>query len=251
MNFRSTIKEKFPLIRKCVLLLRRLKVLLNKVYKTQKYTKLQNDEYNNAITLALIYTKHARVEGDIVEFGAHGVTAAVICKFLAYHKSKRSIHTFDSFKGYPKATLAEDLNSYHIKTKVWKEGDGLAPISAAKLNKKLQKWIPSEQVKIYEGWFDKTVKTIPKKTKFAMVLMDCNMYESSFTALDYLCLNGMISEGAIILFSDWNVNRSSSDFSSRRVWKEVVSKFEINHSSFGSYSWGGQRFIIHSYKKIL
>jgi len=80
-----------------------------------------------------------------------------------------------------------------------------------------------------------------------MIVMDCNMYTSTFTALNYVFLNKMISEGAIILFSDWGVNRASPDFSSRKVWREMVLKYNINYSNSGTYSWGGQKFIIHSY----
>tara|TARA_Y100000590_G_C15460216_1_gene916179 strand:+ start:25 stop:801 length:777 start_codon:yes stop_codon:yes gene_type:complete len=240
-----------PILRYFALLFRNLKnvpsIFKNIKKLNNEYAKLVNDEYFKNIKLALIYIKSARVNGDIVEFGTHGVTAVIICKLLSHYKSKLSIHMFDSFKGYPKAIAEEDINSPHIKTKVWQEGGAPAPISAAKLNKKLQKMIPSNQIKIYEGWFNETLKNIPEKTNFAMVLMDCNMYASSLAALDYLYSKRMISEGAIILFSDWNVNKASSDFSSRKVWKEMVSKYDIKYSNNGSYSWGGQKFIIHSY----
>ena len=50
-----------------------------------------------------------------------------------------------------------------------------------------------------------------------MLVMDCNMYTSTFTALNNCFLNKMISEGALILFSDWGVNKASPDFSSRKA----------------------------------
>jgi hypothetical protein len=37
----------------------------------------------------------------------------------------------------------------------------------------------------------------------------------------------MISEGAILLFSDWNANRASPDCGSRKAWGDVLEKFDV------------------------
>ena len=80
-----------------------------------------------------------------------------------------------------------------------------------------------------------------------MLVMDCNLYESHITALNYLFKNKMISEGAIILFSDWNVNRASPDYSSRKAWGKIILEYSVNYSDNGIYCWGGKKFIVHSY----
>ena len=58
----------------------------------------------------------------------------------------------------------------------------------------------------------------------------------------------MVSEGAIICFSDWNANRASPSFGSRKAWCDTLKKFDIDYSDGGAYCWGGKKFIIHSYK---
>jgi len=118
-----------PIIRNCALLLREMKNLVNHIihfprkkwknYPSSRYNNLLEDEYNKTVELGVLYINAAEVVGDIVEFGTQGLTATTICKLLGNYpmKSKRTIHLFDSFEGYPKATLEEDLNSPHIKSK--------------------------------------------------------------------------------------------------------------------------------------
>jgi len=81
-----------------------------------------------------------------------------------------------------------------------------------------------------------------------MLLMDCCLFVSHYQVLDYLFKHKMISEGAIILFSDYNANKASLNFGSRKAWEKVVQQFSVIYSEFGTYCWGGQKFIVHSYQ---
>ena len=52
----------------------------------------------------------------------------------------------------------------------------------------------------------------------------------------------------MVMFADYNVNRASPEFSSRRAWREVVADFDVRFSDEGPYNWGGRRFIVHGYR---
>ena len=71
--------------------------------------------------------------------------------------------------------------------------------------------------------------------------MDCNIYESNYEVLDYLFKNDLVSDRAIILFSDW---RADPELSSQKAWNETTDKHGLKYVSVGSYSWGGEKFII-------
>jgi hypothetical protein len=80
-----------------------------------------------------------------------------------------------------------------------------------------------------------------------MVHLDCDLYQSAIEVLEYCFSNNMFSDGAIIFFDDWNCNRASPSYGERKAWAEVVDKFSVEFSDGGDYSWGGHKFIVHSY----
>jgi len=115
------------------------------------YEKLIRNEYKKAIDLAIYYI-NGHIDGDIGEFGTHGVTASIICNHLAYYNIEKKVHLFDSFEGFPAATEKEDINSHHVKSGVWFRGSSSPSISPSKLRKKLQRrGFSPEKLKIYEG----------------------------------------------------------------------------------------------------
>jgi len=182
-------KIRSPILRKCFLFVRNVYCQIIKVRQLKRifipdpYQKLVNEKYSEAIKLSIFYIHSAAVDGDTAEFGTHGVTASIMAKQLVYNKLSTTLHLFDSFEGFPKLSAMEDLNSPHVRSKVWREGTSAGSISAAKLKKSLQRKLSPEQVKIYEGWYENTLPTIPEKTKFAMLLMDCCLYASHSAVL--------------------------------------------------------------------
>jgi O-methyltransferase len=68
-------------------------------------------------------------------------------------------------------------------------------------------------------------------------------------ALVPLFERNQISEGAIILFDDWNCNHASNKFGERKAWySDLRTRFFIQFSDEGSYGVAGHKFIIHNYK---
>ena len=108
-----------------------------------------------------------------------------------------------------------------------------------------------ERIIIYDGWFKDTLSQISQSTKFSMLHLDCDLYQSAIEVLDYCFSNGLVQDGTVIFFHDWNSNRASPNFGERKAWSEIVEKFSVHYSDCGGYGWGGKIFIIHSYKSII
>lgn len=224
------------------------------------HIQLLNDDISRALINGMTYVVGSGVPGDIVEFGTmSGRTASVLAQAMhtvqgywsvseSYHAiATRYLHLFDSFEGLPAPNSSIDRESSHVQANVWNEGL-LKGISAAQLRQLVEQSLPADRIKVYEGFFEKTLPDIPENSKFALVHIDCDFYESTYQVLDHLMSHHMLSDGVLILFDDWNCNQASPDFGERKAWAEMVSKYQINYSDLGTYSAFGHRFIIHSIK---
>jgi Macrocin-O-methyltransferase (TylF) len=201
------------------------------------------------LMFAVQYLAEASVEGDLAEFGCMtGRTANVISATMASFRLERNLHLFDSFEGLPAATSKPDSSSVHVQDGTWGPGTckGISPTA---LREKCARYIKDDQIKIYEGWFSKNIGKIPSGTKFAMLHVDCDLYQSTIDCLDYLFKNRMIVRGAIILFDDWYCNASSNLHGERKAWAELVERYEISAENLGCYAWGGNKFIVQQYRQ--
>jgi O-methyltransferase len=202
----------------------------------------------DTLLFAVQYVIEGTVAGDIAEFGCMtGRTANILSAVMASFKTDKKIHLFDSFEGLPKATHEVDTSSDHVKDGTWAPGT-CKGISPEALKKKCLNYLPAEQILIYEGWFSANMTRIPAGTKFALVHVDCDLYQSTMDCLDYLFKQNMISQGAIILFDDWYCSHSSNAHGERKAWSELVSKYGIEAENCGPYAWGGHKFIVQSYR---
>ena len=200
------------------------------------------------LSLGVRYVIGINVEGDIAEFGTqYGISCRYICQAMRDYGTIKNIHLFDSFIGLPAITATEDIESPEIRSGTWSEG-AFQGISTNKLREIAGRYLREESIHIYKGWFNDSLSLIPAGTKFAMVHVDCDLYKSASEVLTYLFENRIISEGCIIYFDDYNCNKASPDFGERKAWAEAIEQFCINYSDGGSYSWGGHKFFIHSYK---
>ena len=195
------------------------------------------------------------VEGDVAEFGTgSGSTARVMaCAISEFDRGQngalRKLHLFDSFQGLPDAEAETDQESPLVKSGVWGKGSCIGA-SKNQLMKFCAKFLSEERVVIYDGWFKDTLPQIPQGTKFAMINIDCDLYQSAIEVLDYIFSQGFVQEGTYIFFDDWNCNRASSAFGERRAWSEVEEKFAITYTDCGEYGRDGRKFIIHSYDQV-
>ena len=199
------------------------------------------------LALGVSYVIGARVEGEIAEFGTQwGMTASAIAKALAQRGGKKRFHLFDSFQGLPNPATSVDKDSPQVQSGIW-VGGALTGLSPAQLRRVVAKHIGSTSVFVHEGWFEDTLQDIGPDTKFAMIHVDSDLYESARQVLTSLFSNKKVSEGCVIFFDDFDCNRASPIFGERRAWREAVEEFGIEFSDGGEYSWAGHKYYVHSY----
>lgn len=200
------------------------------------------------------------VPGDIAEFGtfsgASGITLAgalrrVEKRFLGgegidrlHNIPCRRLHFFDSFEGMPLAEHAIDVNSPHIESGVWREGT-MKAMSPEDLLNACAHFISKERIAIYKGFFKSSLKNIPQGTKFCLVHIDSDLYESAYDVLDYLFTHDCFSDGCTLLFDDWLCNRASPEMGEQRAWREICEKHNPRFTAVGVYNAMSYKFIIH------
>jgi hypothetical protein len=108
------------------------------------------------------------------------------------------------------------------------------------------KQLPPERFQFYPGWFKDTLPLIDPGTRFCLVNVDCDLYESTRDVLDELFRNKRLSDGCILLFDDYLENRASKKFGQRKAWEECKAKFAPDLTDRGPYGIGGWRFIVHT-----
>lgn len=213
------------------------------------------------IAKSVSYVYVSSVEGDIAEFGTcSGFSSSLLAHSIQYYSKvlkkhneahnleNRCLHLFDSFQGFPRATHQTDLDSPHVVSGAWGEGTAKG-LNADQLDSLCSHFIGNKRVKIFEGWYKNTLSTIPNETKYALLHMDCDLYESTFDVLEYLLSHNMVSEGAQILFDNWFSNHASKHYGEQKAWNDINSKFQIEYTNLGMYGCVGNRFIIHQYQK--
>jgi hypothetical protein len=201
-----------------------------------------NQAIADALLFAMEYVTGAVVEGEVVEFGTMtGRTATVLAAAMASFRHKGELHLFDSFSGMPEATSQFDKSSFHVRDGVWSAGT-LQGISPAALRLKCNRHLADERIFIHEGWF------LPDGKKFGLIHVDSDLYQSTIDVLDPLFRRRMVSEGAALLFDDWNCNRASKQLGERKAWQELSEKYQVEYSDGGDYGWAGHRFTVHCYQ---
>ena len=252
-NYKQKVQKLPPFLRPLAMGLRTAMMPFNVRFRKGIKIPVESEiEIKIKLTCGVQYACEADVAGDIAEFGtASGRTASVIASAMArfdkFNNGPKKLHLFDSFQGLPEVESAVDGNSVHVKSSIW--GKGVCnELSATELKELCKNHLDEERIVIYSGWFKDTLLIIPDGTKFSMVHVDCDYYQSAKEVLDYLFLNKMIQEGTAMFFDDYNCNRASPEFGERRAWSEAIKDYDVNFTDCGEYGWSCRKFIVHSYK---
>lgn len=226
-----------------------------KVIVTQEIIE-QPLEVTRILARSVNYVFDCGVEGDIAEFGTNtGTTSVALAQAVSFlnnefkidpNRGDKDLFLFDSFEGLPEARFKIDKESPIVSTGVWGKGS-MKGLSEKQLFKLLSKTLDRNRIKIVKGWYKDTVNQINKNVKFSLLHIDSDLYESAIDILDPLFYNKQISNGALIIFDDWNANYGNPNFGERRAFLEMVKKYSVEFTDHGSYSVAGQRFIIHNY----
>ena len=212
-----------------------------------------SEEVGRHLHFGVEYVYYGEVEGDVAEFGTmSGDTSAALAQAMAFSRdlghTPKKLHLFDSFQGLPDITSSIDAGSQHVQSGVWGPR-ACKMLGKAELLARLRSHLPLERLVVHDGWYRDTVPELPPSARFGLVHVDCDLYQSTMDALEPLFANGLVTEGAIFLFDDWNCNRASPAYGERRAWADLTSAFSIVASDLGGYSWDGHKFIVHSYER--
>jgi hypothetical protein len=190
------------------------------------------------------------VPGDIAEFGiGTGSSIQAICSTLAaldkgYKALKippKKVLGFDSFQGLPAATLEGDVDAPMVQLGVWGEGkcNSLGVLGIMDI---CRRYLPADQVELYEGWFTETLPLLSAEVKFCLVNIDCDLYESTKIVLDDLFDKDRLSDGCILLFDDYFENRASKRLGQRKAWEECKAKYTPDVTDLPPLKWSSVRY---------
>jgi hypothetical protein len=158
------------------------------------------------------YITICNVDGEVCEFGTfNGYTAHLFAQMMRYYGTKKTLHLFDSWEGFPEIT-GNDLDCKEVKDGLWKRGD-------------CQVYNAREDLELSLNIFHKTITHkgfytpdmwIPDK--IALAHIDCDLYESTIIVLN--AIKPHLSEGAVLIFDDFNNNLASNRFGERKALKD-------------------------------
>jgi len=217
---------------------------------------LTDDQSLRDLSHGVVYTYMSDVQGDIAEFGcfwgnSSRALAAAMQGCERDFKIERKLWLFDSFQGLPDATLPPDTESPHVKSGAWNwKVEGAHAPSPNSVTRECSAYLPVEQIRVVPGWYKETLSNIPADTKFALVHIDCDLYESAYDVLDHLFDNDMLSDGCALFFDDWYCNRGSPKFGEQKAFVDIRNKYDLWHlrmvTDWGPYGIVGRKFIVHA-----
>ena len=158
------------------------------------------------------YVELNQLSGDFVECGVWkgGAAGLMALAQLKFGTSRRRIHLFDSFEGFPRASKGEDGE----KAGQWlgiQQGRAPEPshvlMATSDISKNLlmdQLGYPDDYVIFHQGWFQDTVPLAKEKgliKNIALLRLDGDLYHSTKTCLENLW--DLVVPNGIIIIDDY------------------------------------------------
>ena len=179
------------------------------------------------------------ISGDYVEFGSlSGTTLSLAYEQVEPSSVDRHLWTFDSFEGYP---ASDDPRDDHPSFK----GTGGVTLDDFHVACE-RRGVPREAYTAVEGYYEETLPplgTDAPPADIALAYLDCNLYSSTVTALDFLAPR--MKHGMIVAFDDWFC-WSAANVSGERI---ALAEFQADHPEwhfhrFGNIHWAGLAFVV-------
>ncbi|HET7434485.1 MAG TPA: TylF/MycF/NovP-related O-methyltransferase [Thermoanaerobaculia bacterium] len=150
---------------------------------------------NTSIIFDLL-AQAVKLDGDLAECGVwEGATLVPTALYLRQHRIGKRIHGFDSFVGFD-ASIAKDLELGGAEDPTKRVG-GFSNTSLALVQSKLRRFGVQDVVTLYDGFFKETLPRAADQT-FCFVHLDCDIYESYKTTLEFFYPR-MVRGGVILL----------------------------------------------------
>jgi hypothetical protein len=142
------------------------------------------------------------VPGDLIEAGVWrgGATILMRAVLAAYGVSDRTVWAADSFHGFPASTdRGREIDRETDATAGM--GEELFRVSLADVKRNFARYgLLDHQVRFLAGWFSETLHRAPIK-RLAVLRLDCDLYESTWDALD--ALYPKLSVGGYLIVDDY------------------------------------------------
>ena len=237
--------------------MKRLRLLIVKLLQRARLNKLAHRIYYgyvhgfdtaNRAVLPALERALARVAedgtaGDYCEFGIfkgyafwHAQRAAV-----GLGLSQLRFFGFDSFAGLP---TIEQIDRTDLDVFYRGQYSCSREQVTANLDSKGVDWSRTELI---EGYFETSltpeVKSEHGLDTVAVALIDCDLYSSTVEVLDFL--DGILVDGCVLMFDDWNCFDRDDDRGQRRAFREFLGA----HPGYAAEEWFeygvyGQVFIL-------
>jgi len=138
------------------------------------------------------------IAGSIVEFGVYrGESLRELVLMCEGLDLSRPVYGFDSFEGLPETSQTNDLDCFE-------KGQFAAEFDEVKSLLEVDR---KKNVQLLRGWFDETlakadVQRDPGLEKIAFARIDCDIYDSAVTCLQFI--QNRLADGAFLIFDDWS-----------------------------------------------
>jgi O-methyltransferase len=145
--------------------------------------------------------------GDYLEFGVYvGTTMTSMHRALnRLGLDHVRLYGFDSFEGLPETARTEE-DGY------WRPGMYRADIEVTQ-ERLTAAGVDWNRVRLVKGWFDETLDRarIPEYGigEASVVMVDCDLYSSTKTALDFC--EPLLAQESILIFDDWRAGEAAAD----------------------------------------
>ena len=186
------------------------------------------------------------IDGDYAEFGCHsGMTFGMAYTESRRHGNKAKLWAFDSFQGFPSTSNQGDEHPF------WTEG-GYA-MSLKEFEAICKSYgIPPTSYRIVPGFYDQTLPVLSTDegpNNIALAYIDCDMYSSTKTVLEFLKLR--LKHGMIIAFDDYFCWSKSQISGERKAMIELLGNYDRwELLPYLQYGWGGASFVVEDRRLI-
>ena len=177
-----------------------------------------------------------QVEGDYLEFGVYRGESLVAAyrslgknrrehiasgfdsaEYQRWRESPPRFFGFDSFEGLPQGT-AERQVDYSAGAYGCSEAEFKANVS--------REGVDLGRVITVPGFYDRSLSEETKRkyglTKAALVMIDCDLYESTVPVLDFL--TDLVGQGTVLIFHDWFRFKGRPDCGEQRACREWLAR---------------------------
>ncbi len=211
--------------------------------------------YREAIGRCVDFAASRGIDGDVLEFGVlGGWTARIFAETLRDVLYACRLWLFDFFVGLPVVSDAVDAASYDIQRGIWRQNMHLPDEMFAEsglsldghIRDRLATVISRPRIKMMRGYYADTL-TEPLSCKAAIVHLDCDLYSSTKEVLDGLDHHGVLQDGTVLMFDDWNCNRANPRYGQRRAFREFIDSRRDHYDTcpFINYGPNAAVFILH------